>query len=383
MYVHEISFACTTYPPSSHNLSHIETCKIMISFEPILTHAIESNYHIQIWIKPLLPFFEHSCNCSRNTYKAAKVALAVSIWSSIRFVDAIHTIAGQPQYANSPFLAIKEQLYDHVFLKVLHIKEARETTISQVLKNLAMTSGSFNARMGPFDLVIAAKISIFRKREHGSNDHSLSFPLLLSPRLIWPPVVAPYLRSELFCSNSLPTITILSSSVFDAIVGPGIFKTTSCCWYEALNIYYNRFRSSSRFSLLYGLSSLKIVTDSSKLRTIIQPGILWGNQGHQITWRLMEVLPYLRRAAATRMVMILLHSDIKTFTSRVPMDFKDDMHDANDVKSLDDNFYNVEIEDPPMDYYNNHNDEVDDYFNDVDDSNQTKSLLPEGIYAIE
>jgi len=61
----------------------------------------------------------------------------------------------------------------------------------------------------------------------------------------------------------------------------------------------------------------------------------------------------------------------------------DDMHDANDVESLDDDFYSGETEDAPMDDYsddydddnnNNNNDADDDYFDDgADDSAQSRS----------
>ncbi|KAK7361103.1 hypothetical protein VNO77_03135 [Canavalia gladiata] len=40
---------------------------------------------------------------------------------------------------------------------------------------------------------------------------------------------------------------------------------------------------SQQFTPLYGWTSLEVATKGSKLRTIIQPGTLWGNRGHQIS----------------------------------------------------------------------------------------------------
>ena len=59
------------------------------------------------------------------------------------------------------------------------------------------------------------------------------------------------------------------------------------------------------------------------------------------------------------------------------MDSEDDMHDANDVESLDDDFYSGETEDAPMDYYSDYDDEADDYFDDADDSDRVESRRPE------
>ncbi|CAL0332465.1 unnamed protein product [Lupinus luteus] len=67
------------------------------------------------------------------------------------------------------------------------------------------------------------------------------------------------------------------------------------------------------------------------------------------------------------------------------MDSDDDMHDANDVDSLDDDFYSGETEDAPIDYYSDYNDDDDDnddndddYFDDGDDSDK----LPEQNFTI-
>lgn len=59
------------------------------------------------------------------------------------------------------------------------------------------------------------------------------------------------------------------------------------------------------------------------------------------------------------------------------MDSEDDMHDANDVESLDDDFYSGETEDAPMDYYSDYDDDADDYFDDADDSDRMESRRPE------
>ncbi|XP_027353689.1 probable E3 ubiquitin-protein ligase ARI7 isoform X1 [Abrus precatorius] len=48
------------------------------------------------------------------------------------------------------------------------------------------------------------------------------------------------------------------------------------------------------------------------------------------------------------------------------MDSEDDMHDANDMESLDDDFYSGETEDAPMDYYSDYDDDADDCFDDAD-----------------
>ena len=59
------------------------------------------------------------------------------------------------------------------------------------------------------------------------------------------------------------------------------------------------------------------------------------------------------------------------------MDSEDDMHDANDMESLDDDFYSGETEDAPMDYYSDYDDVADDYFEDADDSDRMESRRPE------
>ncbi|KAE9600394.1 hypothetical protein Lal_00045480 [Lupinus albus] len=65
------------------------------------------------------------------------------------------------------------------------------------------------------------------------------------------------------------------------------------------------------------------------------------------------------------------------------MDSEDDMHDANDVESLDDDFYSGETEDAPMDYYTDYDDDdADDYFDDGDDSDRLQSRRPEQNFAI-
>ena len=54
------------------------------------------------------------------------------------------------------------------------------------------------------------------------------------------------------------------------------------------------------------------------------------------------------------------------------MESEDDMHDANDIESLDDDFYSGETEDAPLDYYSD--DDADDYF---DDAERIESRRPE------
>ena len=54
------------------------------------------------------------------------------------------------------------------------------------------------------------------------------------------------------------------------------------------------------------------------------------------------------------------------------MDSEDDMHDANDVESVDDEFYSGEAEEAPMDYYCSEYDNIDEdveleYEEDEDD----------------
>ncbi|GAU21925.1 hypothetical protein TSUD_110650 [Trifolium subterraneum] len=61
------------------------------------------------------------------------------------------------------------------------------------------------------------------------------------------------------------------------------------------------------------------------------------------------------------------------------MDSEDDMHDANDIESLDDDFYSGETEDVPMDYYS---DSDDDYFDDGDDSDPAESRRTEQSFTI-
>lgn len=56
------------------------------------------------------------------------------------------------------------------------------------------------------------------------------------------------------------------------------------------------------------------------------------------------------------------------------------MHDANDVESLDDDFYSGETEDAPMDYYSDYDDDADDYFDDGDDSDRNESRRSEVSY---
>ncbi|CAL5200088.1 unnamed protein product [Lathyrus oleraceus] len=64
------------------------------------------------------------------------------------------------------------------------------------------------------------------------------------------------------------------------------------------------------------------------------------------------------------------------------MDSEDDMHDANDLDSLDDDFYSGETEDAPMDYYTDYDDDADDYFDDGDDSDPADSRRPEQNFTI-
>jgi ariadne-1 len=61
------------------------------------------------------------------------------------------------------------------------------------------------------------------------------------------------------------------------------------------------------------------------------------------------------------------------------MDSEDDMHDANDIESLDDDFYSGETEDVPMDYGSDYDDDddADDYFDDGDDSDPAESRRTE------
>ncbi|QCD88444.1 probable E3 ubiquitin-protein ligase ARI7 [Vigna unguiculata] len=61
------------------------------------------------------------------------------------------------------------------------------------------------------------------------------------------------------------------------------------------------------------------------------------------------------------------------------MESEDDMHDANDIDSLDDDFYSGETEDAPLDYYSDYDDEADDYFEDAD---RIESRRPEQNFTI-
>lgn len=54
------------------------------------------------------------------------------------------------------------------------------------------------------------------------------------------------------------------------------------------------------------------------------------------------------------------------------MESEDDMPDANDIESLDDDFYSGETEDAPLDYYSDY--DADDYF---DDAERIESRRPE------
>lgn len=57
------------------------------------------------------------------------------------------------------------------------------------------------------------------------------------------------------------------------------------------------------------------------------------------------------------------------------MDSEDDMHDANNMESLDDDdFYSVDNHDGALDYYSDYDDDVGDYFDDAD---KIESCRPE------
>ena len=56
------------------------------------------------------------------------------------------------------------------------------------------------------------------------------------------------------------------------------------------------------------------------------------------------------------------------------MESEDDMHDANDIESLDDDFYSGETEDAPLGDY-----DADDYF---DDAERIESRLPEVLLSL-
>ncbi|KAF1883075.1 hypothetical protein Lal_00003257 [Lupinus albus] len=64
------------------------------------------------------------------------------------------------------------------------------------------------------------------------------------------------------------------------------------------------------------------------------------------------------------------------------MDSEDDMHDANDMEYLDDDFYSGETEDVPMDYYSDYDDDADDYFDNGDDSGRFESRRTEQNFTI-
>ncbi|CAJ1933307.1 unnamed protein product [Sphenostylis stenocarpa] len=61
------------------------------------------------------------------------------------------------------------------------------------------------------------------------------------------------------------------------------------------------------------------------------------------------------------------------------MESEDDMHDANDVESLDDDFYSGGTDDAPLDYYSDYDDDADDYFEDAD---RIESRRPEQNFTI-
>ncbi|KAJ7947509.1 RBR-type E3 ubiquitin transferase [Quillaja saponaria] len=64
------------------------------------------------------------------------------------------------------------------------------------------------------------------------------------------------------------------------------------------------------------------------------------------------------------------------------MDSEEDMHDANDIESLDDDFYSGETEDAPMGFYSDYDDDADDYFDDADYSERTESSRMEQNYTV-
>ncbi|KAG4988502.1 hypothetical protein JHK85_031485 [Glycine max] len=65
-------------------------------------------------------------------------------------------------------------------------------------------------------------------------------------------------------------------------------------------------------------------------------------------------------------------TECRTLAQVSSMESEDDMHDANDIESLDDDFYSGETEDAPLDYYSD--DDADDYF---DDAERIESRRPE------
>lgn len=62
------------------------------------------------------------------------------------------------------------------------------------------------------------------------------------------------------------------------------------------------------------------------------------------------------------------------------MDSEDDMHDAHDMESLeDDDFYSGDTEEGAMDYYSDYDDDAGDYFDDAD---KIESRRPEQNFTI-
>ncbi|KAL1324006.1 hypothetical protein HN51_034203 [Arachis hypogaea] len=64
------------------------------------------------------------------------------------------------------------------------------------------------------------------------------------------------------------------------------------------------------------------------------------------------------------------------------MDSEEDMHDANDLESLDDDYYSGGTEDAAMNYYSDYDDDADDYFDEADDSERLESRRPEQNFTI-
>ncbi|QHN87133.1 putative E3 ubiquitin-protein ligase [Arachis hypogaea] len=64
------------------------------------------------------------------------------------------------------------------------------------------------------------------------------------------------------------------------------------------------------------------------------------------------------------------------------MDSDKDMHDANDLESLDNNYYRGGTEDAAMNYYSDYNDDADDYFDEADDLERLESRRPEQNFTI-
>ncbi|RYR31897.1 hypothetical protein Ahy_B01g056837 [Arachis hypogaea] len=59
------------------------------------------------------------------------------------------------------------------------------------------------------------------------------------------------------------------------------------------------------------------------------------------------------------------------------MDSDEDMHDTNDLESLDDDYYSGGPEDAAMNYYSDYDQDADDYFNEADDPKRLESRHPE------